>query len=430
MGYTTLMRDMIPPGERSIRNIPIPRGHRHIPPQELPDYQPPEPPQPRERLANAKPRGRRPGRFILWALAIIFVCAGGVAGVSMLYAGASVKVLPRTDVVSIAGSTTLPAQINAPVGTLSYSTVSATQWATTTVPATGTKRVSRQASGTVAIASTYSASQRLVSGTRLEAPDGKIYKLASSIDLPADSSATVGINAESPGESYNRSGATTFTFVGFKGDPRFEKFSARSQGAIAGGFIGEEPAVAAADLEVARAKLKADLDMGLERQLESLIPETSTAIPGTLDSTYGELMQSAGGGKDTATIAQSAMAQGATLKVRDLASAIARKFVRGYGGEAVDFGGEGSLAISVATSSKPGEGQLALVLSGDTTLVWQFDPNALKEAMLGKDKNQFQTIVESFAPAIKSATATVRPFWIKNFPSDPEQIKIEIDAEN
>lgn len=416
------MRDMIPPGDRSIRNIPIPAGHHHISREDIPAYYQPEPSAPRRRTK------RRPGRFILWALAIILVCAGAVAGVSMLYAGASVAATPRTQLVN--ASTTIEARVSAPVGTLAYTTLSSTMSATTTVPATGTKRVSRTARGAVVLSSTYTASQRLIANTRLAAPDGKIYRLASSVDLPANGTVTAAINAESPGEAYNRSSATTFTLPGFTGDPRFDKFSAKSQGAITGGFVGDEPAVAEADLETARAKLRAELDTSTQRKLSRSIPETSVAVPGTLAMDYGEIVQAASTDKKSAVVSQSATARAAIINVRDFASALAAKLVSDYKGEAVDFKDQGSLVLDVATTTKQAEDQLILKVVGQTTLVWQFDPNKLKEAMLGKDKGQFQAIVQSFAPAITSATATVRPFWIKNFPSDPEKITVDIDTGN
>jgi hypothetical protein len=415
------MRDMIPPGDRSIRNIPIPASHHHISREEIPEHYQPEPPQPRRRAR------RRPGRFIVWALIIIVICGGAVAGVSMVYAGASVAVVPRTEAV-VTASTTLQALISAPVGTLAFARLSATQSATTTVPATGTKKASRTAHGVVTLTSTYTASQRLIANTRLAASDGKIYRLASSIDLPANGSVTAQINAESPGEAYNRSGSITFTLPGFAGDPRFEKFSAKSQGAISGGFVGDEPAVADADLEAAKAELKAQLDTSTQRQLSETIPATSVAIPGTLTMVYGDIVQAASADKKSATLSQSATATGGIMNVRDFASALARKLVSDYKGEAVDFKDQGTLTVSVASSTKAGDEQLFLQVTGDTTLVWQFDPNKLKEAMLGKDKGQFQSIVQSFAPAITSATATVRPFWIKNFPSDPEKITVDIDT--
>lgn len=410
---------MIPPGDRSIRNIPIPSGHHHIHKQDIPEYYQPETPQKRRHK-------RRVGRFIAWSLGIILLCIVGVGGVSMFYAGATVVAHPRTE--STEASATLIAQTTAPVGVLAFSRLSSTAAATTTVPATGTKKVSRQAKGTVLISSTYTTSQRLIANTRLEAGDGKIYRLASSVDLPANGSVTAAIQAESPGESYNRSGTTSFTLPGFKGDPRFEKFSAKSQGAITGGFVGDEPAVAQSDLEAAKAELVAELDSTTQRQLAQSIPNTSVAIPGSLAMEYGEIIQTPSADKKSATLSQSATATGAVVNIRDLASALAAKVVDDYNGEAIDFKDLGGLTLAASSTSEGGD-QMTIRVSGETTLVWQFDPGKLKEAMLGKSKAEFQNIVESFAPAIKSATATIRPFWIANFPSDPAKIKIETEVE-
>ncbi len=412
---------MIPPGDRSIRNIPIPPGHHHIQRQEIPEYYQPQPQAPKKR------RKRRPGRFLLLALLVIIICGGAAAGASLLNAGADIVVHPRTEQVT--ASTTIVAQTTAPVGILAFAKLSATQSATTTVPATGTQRVSRQAKGTVTITSTYTASQRLISGTRLQATDGKIYRLAASVDLPANGSVVANMNAESPGADYNRSGSITFTLPGFKGDPRFDKFVAKSNGAITGGFVGEEPAVATADLEAAKAELKAQLDNSTQRQLAASIPETSMAIPGTLNITYGEIVQAASNDKKSATLSQSATASGATVNIRDFASALAMKTVDNYEGEAVDFKDKGTLEASLASSTKNAPDQITIQVKGQTTLVWQFDQNKVKEALLGKSKGEFQKIVESFAPAIKSATATVRPFWMTNFPSEPEKIEIETEIE-
>lgn len=414
------MRDMTPPGDRSIRNIPIPRGHHHIPRENIPAPYQPESGASRDRSVRPK---RRPGRFILLALATAAACAGVVLLVSTWYAGVVLSITPRAETVS--ASTTLIALSSAPVGTLGYEIVSVTSHATATVPATGTKRVSRQASGVATLSSTYSAAQRLISNTRLEAPDGKIYRLASSVDVPAGGSVTVAIRAESPGESYNRSGATTFTIPGFKGDPRYEKFSAKSAGAIQGGFVGEEPAVAEADMEAARAELKARLDNDAARTLAQRVPETALVLPGSQKMTYGQPVHSASSDKKTAIVSQSATASVAMTNIRDLASALAAKVVEDYRGEAVNF--KDLEPLTLIASSSPDDERIIVRTGGDVVLVWQFDQNALKEAVLGKHRSEFQTIVGSFAPAVRSATATLRPFWIQTFPTDPETISVQLE---
>jgi len=62
-------------------------------------------------------------------------------------------------------------------------------------------------------------------------------------------------------------------------------------------------------------------------------------------------------------------------------------------------------------------------------LVWQFDPNAFKEALVGKPKGQFEEIVTSFSPAIMCSpttpcSAAIRPFWASKFPSNPDKITV------
>ena len=41
-----------------------------------------------------------------------------------------------------------------------------------------------------------------------------------------------------------------------------------------------------------------------------------------------------------------------------------------------------------------------------------------------EDKDEFETIIKSFAPAIGRAEAKIRPFWDGNFPEDPEIIEV------
>lgn len=411
--------------ERSIRNIAIKRKSRHEVTEDYEDdeYLPEEPVIPKRR------RSKGPKRFWLWALLVVIVCAAFGALLSTVFAGASVTVYPRTQEVTVPA--TLKAQLNAPVGTLNYETLSITRSATTTVPAQGTQHVSRAASGVITIANSYStASQRLIANTRFEASDGKIYRIRDSVVVPGMSgnnpgTVTATVYADSPGESYNKSGTTSFTIPGFKGDPRYAKFVAVAQG-ITGGFVGDEPAVAANDLANAKQQLQKQLDADVRTAAASAIPEGYSAIPGTLSVEYGDLLQTAGQNK-TATLSQSATARGAIVRQSGLAAAIARATVQSYSGEAVAFG-QNAMTIQ-ATSTKPGDTTLTLALNGKATLVWQFDPNALKQALLGKQKSELETIVKAFQPAVAKATVSIRPFWQSTFPREEEKIQIKIDGQ-
>ena len=412
-------------GERSIRNIPLHRRAKHAAEHVHQD----------DIVDLPRRRRRMPKNFWLIALGVVAACAFFGLLLSTVFAGATITVYPRTDTVTL--PETLLAQPNAPVGVLPYQTVSVTRLATVSVPASGTKMVSRPASGVLTISNSFSsASQRLIANTRFEAEDGKIYRIRESVTVPGATgtgqalkpgtiSATV--YADSPGPSYNKSAGETFTIPGFKGSPRYSKFSAASGGAISGGFTGDEPAIADSDLAAAKTSLQQKLDADVRAAATAEIPSGFIAIPGTLDVSFMGLTQTPSSDK-TATISQSATATGIIIRQSNLASAIARSEIDQYQGEAVLFGDASTMDISIEQGSKRQDGAITLVLKGKTVLVWQFDKEALLSALVGKGKSEFQDTMQAFRPAVDNADVSIRPFWQGKFPSDPAKITIKVSS--
>lgn len=128
------------------------------------------------------------------------------------------------------------------------------------VDATGVSPGSAQkARGTVILSNTFSKDpQSLVATTRLESPDGKIFRLLEGVTIPGMSGTEPGsieasVVADQAGTEYNIA-ATTFTIPGFKNGPKYEKFSARSTKAMAGGSAssgGNQTIISKTDLEKA-----------------------------------------------------------------------------------------------------------------------------------------------------------------------------------
>lgn len=417
------MRDINPgyggaPEHRSIRNVQVGGRRTH---QEHEEHHVPQ---------SRPPRRRGRGRFWLIATGVVILCA--IAGVllSTTFAGATVTVHPRQVVVQAPRS--IEAKLTAAVGELEYRTISSTREASLTVDAEGTKQVSRQASGPVTISNTFSAEpQRLIANTRFEAPDGKIYRIRDSVTIPGMVGSKAGtivsvVYADSPGASYNKTGAIGFTVPGFKNDPRYEGITAQSQGPISGGFVGEEPAVSDEDLAEAKTRLTEQLESEATTALNQSIPEGYGLLPGTVKVTYSEIAQVAEG-DSRAKLTQSATAQGAIVQGSAMGTAIARLQVQGYKGEAVALIPD-NLTVSASSTE---EGIIEISMQGEAGLVWQFDPVAVQQALLGKSKKDFQDIVGSFAPAIectdaRPCDARLRPFWSGNFPSNPDKIEVVI----
>lgn len=423
------MRDMVPHGERSIRNIPISANHRRLSAQtgaarpsdgrrEFPGED-----------VTAR-RRRRGSRRLFWVIALIVAGLSALAALllSTVFAGASVVVHPRVE--TVVAPATLEATLNPPTGTLAYKIMTVQRTAATTVAASGTARVSRQASGVITVYNAYSeGEQRLIANTRFEAPDGKIYRVRDSIVVPgattnADGSLKPGevsatVYADSPGADYNREGPTRFTIPGFRGDPRYEKFHGESLGPMTGGFVGEEPAVPPAELARAEAALKLELETGIRTAAAAELPPGYLPVAGTLTVSYGDIRKVSKGSR--AELSQNALAAAAILRASDLAQAIARETVEGYGGEALAFLDLSRVSL---TGTSLEDGVLTVSLGDSYDLIWQYDAEALRQALVGRERSALADILESFAPAVVAADATLRPFWQSTFPSDPGKIKV------
>ena len=135
---------------------------------------------------------------------------------------------------------------------------------TQSFPSTGQSSASdKRARGMVTLSNAFSENaQSLVATTRLESPDGKIFRLVKGVTIPGmkevDGKSSPGttdaeVVADSSGEEYNIE-PTAFTIPGLKGGPKYEKMSAQSLKAFEGGGKGDGAIASVSADDVARAK--------------------------------------------------------------------------------------------------------------------------------------------------------------------------------
>ena len=172
----------------------------------------------------------------------------------------------------------------------------------------------------------------------------------------------------------------------------------------------------------AEAVLQAQLNTAVASVSVANIPSDFLPVVNSLSVTYSDIAQTQGA-QNTVVLSQSANGTSAIVRASDLASVVATQKVSDYKGEAVAFADSSKIILSVPVGTKP-IGPLDLALAGTPTLVWQFDIDAIKQALLGKNKSDFETIIITFQPSVTRATATVRPFWQSAFPTDPSKLSV------
>lgn len=405
---------------RSVRNIPI-SVHR------------PARPARRSTFAGlgASTNHKKGRGHLLWIIAFVAVFGLLLASLT-LFRGTIVTVIPRSHAVIFDESsvyTALPDGTGSAAG-LAYTTATFSLEESRAVTASGSEKTEVAASGDITIYNDHQNTPlRLIKNTRFEAPNGKVYRIRDSIVVPAKTSSgpgtlSVRIYADEPGESYNGGPYEKMTLPGLKGntDGMYEHVYAKSSTAFSGGFVGERPVIAEADLNSAEKALKEALLERAKAEAETHIDTSEIAFPQLMTVTYDSVTSQDVDGKAqlivSATVSIPVFSEAAFAQSLALATSAdaADKDIR-----IVDRG-TFTIQASEATSTEA----INFTLDGTATFVWSVDVEALAAELAGTSTEALGGIVSGH-PEIARADAIVRPFWSSAFPENPSDISIIIE---
>lgn len=428
------IEDIVPSGRKSIRDIPVPVRRTGEIRKAEPKIEPVEtisPDRLTERLADrpakepnysrSAPRSTSSKRRVFLSL-VILIC-GGLAFYS-LRSGASVEYTPK--VVSLTFDKELYTASQMENGTgLSYSIVKLSREKSVDVPANGEEMASVQATGRVIIYNTQNSPQQLVATTRLESPEGNIYRIPEDITIPAKSNLEVTVTADQPGDDYNI-GLSDFTIPGFKGSAKYELVYARSKTSISGGFVGTRKKVSEEDLANAKRVLEESIKTELLAEVGSQMPEGFVVFPDFSNITY-EMLPMVEAGQSSVRVGIRGDISSVIFNSGELSKYLASQRlntsspignIKVSDFSLLDMSPVGELEGSTATSS------IRFQVSGTSDFIYITEEALLAADLSGTRKNDLETILQKY-PSIESANATIRPFWKDSFPSDPTKIKIE-----
>ena len=371
-------------------------------------------------------------RFGVWfaalvAVVILIVTLGGV------FSGATVTIVPRQEDSIING--TFDSSQDLDVFDISHEVMILSDEESMEVAAVEEREVNRKASGIIVVYNKHStSSQRLIKNTRFETPDGNIYRIKGSITVPGTKvengkiipgSVEVKVYADEPGEEYNTS-LTDFTIPGFKGDPRFDTFYARSKTEITNGFKGILHYPSDEELDRATSELKNTLTERLTAQATAQKPENFILYEDAIFIEFDDLDEDLETSENTVMIPQRATLHGVIFNTSDFAKFIAKQSLASFDDSEVRIPGIQDLEFLIEDKenvSALGD-DIEFTLSGNVHVVWDIDHEALKQSLIDIPKKNFQNILSEF-PDIKKAEASIRPFWKRTFPDNVKDIRIE-----
>ncbi|MFZ2152358.1 MAG: hypothetical protein WAV09_04615, partial [Minisyncoccia bacterium] len=269
-----------------------------------------------------------------------------------------------------------------------------------------------KAKGTVTIYNANSTEQSLVASTRLEAPNGKIYRLDNKIVVPKASivggksvpgSIQALVTADKAGESYNTT-QSDFTFPGLVGSPRYKNVYARTKGALSGGsesktFTLDEKdkneKIEAFAKEVSES-LKAEI--AAKRAPDAVVIRESAIVPHfeKISDTNGSVvLQASLYGVDKNTLATILTK---TQKPNSITS--------------MEFVGEPELLIAYVSESKT---DVRIKVTGSVVVKTNIPESEIKELLALQPFSEFRNRIKTIE-GIQEVSFTSKPFWVSVFP--------------
>ena len=447
-----IVQDIVPPSKKSIRNIEIPsrrikiddtKDENFVQPKKPDEVKTPPPSfdysasllpatpipikeTPPESLYKYQyDQPKKPSRKILYTTAVVFIIAL-IFGISALFKSAKITVAPKSQPVHLVGSN-FTANKDGASG-LAFQIVTVSKDVQKTVTSNGQTEVQKKATGTVTILNKSSQSQKLVATTRLQTPEGLIFRLNSAVTVPAEQntttpgSVTVAVTADAVGDKYNV-GLKDFTIPGLKGTAKYSQIYGRSKTIMTGGFSGMQAIVSDQLLASTSSELQNNLKNSLATNIVSQIPANFILYPNSMSFSFSSVSQASTTSSGT-VLDEKGTAYGVIFDRGTLARSIASLYsitdtIKIDDLDALNF------QYATGTPFDPSSSQTILnfSLTGDANIIWVFDANKLKTELLGLNKSQARAVISGY-PAISEVWIETSPFWNQTIPNDSKKVEL------
>lgn len=304
-------------------------------------------------------------------------------------------------------------------------------------PATGAaKSIERKAIGRVTLYNEASMGiQPLVAGTRLQTPDGKMFRLKDRVIVPAATMAAgklvaasveADVVADQAGELYNIGPVSKFTIPGFAGTPKFSGFYASSKDPMTGGFIGEGKYPTAADIrtakESAERQMKGVVDSFLATQV---VPEGFKIMENSKKFTViRTVVNESVDDRGNFSIYMEAEGRVDALKEEQVLKLMTALAQQAKGDEAALQIKSDTLSYGdITVDAKTGSITLPVDFKG---VFWApLDLDAFKAKIMGKTQDELKAIIVG-SNSLEKADISLWPFWVRTVPNDGKRVKVEL----
>ena len=372
-------------------------------------------------------RSKRKLKFILGFLILVVLVIGGIVVLNKL-SSVTVEITPHQESADV--NVTLQASVEPQKGELPLEVMQLSRKESDVMQPSGKKQISRKASGQIVIYNAYSSqSQKLISGTRFQTPDGKIYRIDKTIIVPGAnvdggkitaSEIDATVYADKPGEEYNGD-LTDFVIPGFQDSVKREKIYGRSKTKIEGGFVGEASVVTEDDINSLESSLKEKvkdylLKMGGNPKADNfLLYDNAKQI--VFDEPKNK--PKPGEAMDQLGLEESATLFGFLLKKSDINQTLAEKYFSPDIAPRIEIINPEKLSFELKNFAST---SITFNLKGQANFAWKIDESDVKNDLI-KEKENPNGAFQKYS-AIEKAKIVFKPGWWRRIPQNPAKINI------
>lgn len=372
----------------------------------------------------------------LWYVAALCVI-GFFLSLSFIFEHGTVTITPKSSPLAIdSGDTFTAFKDSTSAGAVVFTEMTLTGDQSVSVPSTETKTLAEPAKGSVVLYNAYSkASYKLAKNTRLQSPDGRIYRLDASVVVPgytgSGSTLKPGFveakaTAAEAGEAGNLSNAD-FTLPGLAGTAQHSKVYARSKSAFTGGVSGQMYTISQDSANAAFGTLKEKLQASLIAKARVQVPDGYLFYEGATLFSPGESVQAPYSKDPQVTLALTGSMTAYLIRQDSLVQAMAKKFVSQYNGEPVMIPGLAEFPLKPATAITPGKDTtFTFSFDASSSIVWKIDTAMVLEKLAGTKKSAMDAILGEIV-GVDRAQTVIKPFWKQSFPKDTKRITVTVE---
>lgn len=369
-------------------------------------------------------------------MAIKFIIATAILALFIFYfffSKLTVAITPQSEPINDSFTFTVGASDSAPldqdtpsqkkiIGEVKEITVTAEQkFQTSGQEAVGAETIS----GQVTIINKYNNAQPLVAKTRLLSPDGKLFRISESVNVPAGGSVVVDIYADKPDSDSALTANTHFTIPGLWAGLQDKIYAENKQA-----FIYQTEmkySVQQADLDKARRVINDVLNSNAKNEIENVSQNNISVYGDVVNSLTNEFDAKLGADKAQFTakaskkiviivfskdaIANMAKARLALLVPDD-------KQLSDFDGKQITYSLD-EYDVDTKTASVKAYFGASMFLKSDSSLLD-------RKKMVGLNRKQLSQYLDNF-PEIKSYELKFSPSFINNAPNLPDKIKVVVE---